>query len=58
MFPAYTDQDIVSELPDIGELPLDAEVYVDEAEYARIMRRLITLDGEPLPSVSAFNSSI
>jgi hypothetical protein len=58
MFPAYTDQDIVSELPDIGELSLDAEVNVDDAECARIVRRLITPDVEPLPSVSAFNSSI
>jgi FXSXX-COOH protein len=58
MFPAYTDQVIVSDLPDIGELPLDAEVNVDDAEYARIIRRLITLDGEPHSPVSAFNSSI
>ena len=37
-------------LPDIGELPLDAEVNVDDAEYARIMRRLIIVDGEPRQS--------
>ena len=49
---------VVSDLPDIGELPLDAEVNVDDVEYARIMRRLITQDGEPLNRVSAFNSSI
>jgi hypothetical protein len=58
MFPAYKDQVIVSDLPDIGELPLDAEVNVDDVEYARIMRRLITLDGELHDQVSAFNSSI
>lgn len=58
MYPAYTLQVIVSELPDIGELPLDAEVNVDDAEYARIMRRLIIVDGEPRNPVSAFNSSI
>jgi hypothetical protein len=58
MFLASTDRVFVSDLPDIGELPLDAEVNVDDVEYARIMRRLITQDGEPLNRVSAFNSSI
>jgi FXSXX-COOH protein len=54
----YADQFIMSGLPDIGDLPLDAEVNVDDVEYARIMRRIRTGDGEPGTTVSAFNSSI
>jgi hypothetical protein len=58
MSTVYTDQVIVSDLSDIGDLPLDAEVNVDVGEYVRIMRRLGSLDGGPGTSVSAFNSSI
>ena len=40
----------------IQDLPLDADVIIDDAEYAHIMRRIGVAEGEP--SVSAFNSSI
>jgi hypothetical protein len=40
------------------DLPLDAEVGIDDAEYARIMRRIDSRGGEPGTEVSAFNSSI
>jgi hypothetical protein len=46
----------VSGMPDIQDLPLDADVIIDEAEYTHIMRRIGVAEGEP--SVSAFNSSI
>jgi hypothetical protein len=40
------------------DLPLDAGVDIDDAEYARIMRRITSGDGEPGTEASAFNSSI
>lgn len=43
---------------DQDDLPLDAEVDIDDAEYARIMRRIDNGNGEPGTEVSAFNSSI
>jgi hypothetical protein len=50
-----------SKLKDAGQshtdLPLDAEVNVDDVEYRRIMDRIIEAD-EPGGTVSAFNSSI
>jgi hypothetical protein len=52
------DDVIVSVVPDTRELPLDAEVNLDDAEYAGIMRRIGIAEGEPGTSVSAFNSSI
>jgi hypothetical protein len=52
------DAIITSDMSGIGEVPLDAEVNVDDAEYARIMRRIGLAEGEPETSVSAFNSSI
>jgi hypothetical protein len=54
----YTDDVIVSGLPDIRDLRLDAEVGSGDVEYARIMRRIGILHGEPGTTVSAFNSSI
>ena len=45
-----------SELSDMHDLPLDAEVDVDE--YTSVMRRIGVSDGEPWHQVSAFNSSI
>jgi hypothetical protein len=48
---------VVSNLPDIHQLPLDAPLVIGEIKYADIMRRLDGLAGEPA-SVSAFNSSI
>jgi hypothetical protein len=52
------DASITSDMSDIGELPLDAKVSLDDAEYAHIMRRIGVAEGEPGTSVSAFNSSI
>jgi hypothetical protein len=48
---------LTSDMTDIHDLPLDAELNFDEAEYAQIMRRA-GIGGEPGASVSAFNSSI
>jgi hypothetical protein len=47
-----------SDMSDIHDLPLDAEVSIDDIEYAHIMRRIGIADGEPGTPVSAFNSSI
>jgi hypothetical protein len=47
---------VVPGTPDIQDLPFDADVIIDEAEYALIIRRIGVAEGEP--SVSAFNSSI
>jgi hypothetical protein len=52
----YMSPALVSGTPDIRDLPLDADVIIDDAEYAHIMRRIGVAEGEP--SVSAFNSSI
>jgi hypothetical protein len=54
----YVDHDIVSEVSDTRDLPLDAEVNLDDVEYAHLMRRIGIAEGEPGTSVSAFNSSI
>ena len=43
---------------DMGDLPLDAEVNIDDIEYERIMRRITIGDGGTDTEVSAFNSSI
>jgi hypothetical protein len=43
---------------DMGDLPLDVEVNIDDIEYARIMRRITVRDGGSDTVVSAFNSSI
>lgn len=42
---------------DLDGVPIDAEVTIDDAEYARIMRRIHIGSDEP-DGVSAFNSSI
>jgi hypothetical protein len=47
---------VVSGMPDIQDLPFDADVIIDEPEYTHIMHRIGVAEGEP--SVSAFNSSI
>jgi FXSXX-COOH protein len=44
--------------PDLGDLPLDAEIDIGDAEYARIMRRIVGGDDGTGTGVSAFNSSI
>lgn len=43
---------------DMGDLPLDVEVDIDDTEYERIMRRLAIGSGGTDTEVSAFNSSI
>jgi FXSXX-COOH protein len=54
----FATQDVlISDMSDIHDLPLDAQLNIDDAEYAHIVRR-IGIDGEPGTSVSAFNSSI
>lgn len=52
------DQVITSDLADLRDLSLDAEVNLDDVEYALIMRQIGLSDGEPDTTVSAFNSSI
>jgi hypothetical protein len=52
----YLD-DIASDLS-VSDLPLDAEVGFDNAEYAHVMRRIGVDEGELGTPVSAFNSSI
>ena len=52
----YTD-DIASDLS-VYDLPLDAEVGFDNAEYAHTMRRIGVAEDELGTPVSAFNSSI
>jgi hypothetical protein len=42
----------------MNDLPIDDDVYIDEAEYDRIMRRIFRADGGADTEVSAFNSSI
>jgi GNAT superfamily N-acetyltransferase len=49
---------IGSAAPDLGELPLDAEIDIGDAEYAHIMRRVHAGDEGTGTGVSAFNSSI
>jgi len=52
------DDVFASDMSDIRDLPLDAEINIDDVEYAHIMRRIGIAEGEPGTSVSAFNSSI
>jgi hypothetical protein len=52
-----TDHVFESNLP-MDDLPFDVELYLDDVEYARIMRRIDNGGGEPDTRVSAFNSSI
>lgn len=47
---------VASGMPDIPDLPFDAEAIIDETEYMHIISRIGVAEGEP--SVSAFNSSI
>ena len=54
----YGDAVFTSDMSDIHDLPLDAEVSIDDVEYAHIMRRIGIAEGEQGTSVSAFNSSI
>jgi hypothetical protein len=54
----YADDVFTSDMSDINDLPLDAEVGLGDVEYAHIMRRIGIAEGEQGTSVSAFNSSI
>jgi hypothetical protein len=49
---------MMSSASDMGDLPLDAEDDIDDAEYAKIMRRITVGDNGTDTEVSAFNSSI
>jgi FXSXX-COOH protein len=49
---------IMSNASDMDDLPLDAEGGTDDAEYARVMRRITIGDNGTDTEVSAFNSSI
>jgi hypothetical protein len=49
---------VESVTPNMNHLPIDAEVYIDEVEYSRIMRRILLADDGADTDVSAFNSSI
>ena len=51
----YTDPFIMSDLPNVGAVPLDVEVNVDDIAF---MRRIGLDGGKPGIAVSAFNSSI
>jgi len=55
---SYADDVFTSDMSDIRDLPLDAEVNFDEVEYGHIMRRIGIVEGEQGTPVSAFNSSI
>lgn len=48
---------VVSVMSDHRDLPLDADVIIDNSEYSRIMRGVTRDCGSAVP-VSAFNSSI
>lgn len=48
---------VESAAPDLDGLPFDAEASIGDAEYARIMRRIIGDSGTDT-GVCAFNSSI
>ena len=54
----YADDVFTSDMSDIRDLPLDAEISFDKVEYGHIMRRIGIAEGEQGTSVSAFNSSI
>jgi hypothetical protein len=59
MSTSYPDTDIFeSDLSDIGDLPLNAEVTIDGIKYDHIMLRTGIVAGESGTQVSAFNSSI
>ncbi len=55
---APTDEVVLIQVIDISDVPLRAEMNIDDLEYAHIMRRIGIKDSESVTSVSAFNSSI
>ena len=57
MIVVQADASVSSEVPDIQEVPFDADVNIDASEYARIMRGISCQDGDSGAS-AGFNSSI
>jgi hypothetical protein len=56
---AVAGDTLVSLMSDNHDAPLDANVFIESAEYARLMRGMAPQDGgSAAPVVSAFNSSI
>lgn len=56
---AVAGDTLVSVMSDNHDASLDAKVFIESDEYARIMRGIATEDGgSATPVVSAFNSSI
>lgn len=56
---AIAGDTLVSVMSDDHDAPLDAKLFIESAEYARIMRGIALPDGgSATPVVSAFNSSI
>jgi hypothetical protein len=56
---AVAGDTLVSVMSDNHDAPLDANVSIESAEYARIIRGIAPEDaGSVAPVVSAFNSSI
>lgn len=56
---AVAGDTLVSVMSDNHDAPLDADVFIESAEYTRIMRGIAPQDrGSAAPVVSAFNSSI
>jgi hypothetical protein len=56
MLTARAEASLISEVPDIQDVPFGADVNIDAEEHARIMRR-IGQDGQSGTS-AGFNSSI
>ena len=54
---ARAEASVSSEVPDIQDVPFDADVNIDAIEYAHIMRRITGQDGDSGAS-AGFNSSI
>jgi len=57
MTPA-TEEMLLSDLADLGDVPLNATPAIDAGQYARLMRQIGVTEGEAGTPVSAFNSSI
>jgi hypothetical protein len=52
-------EDVTSDMSALFDVPLDVEIAIDDAEYARIMRRITIDDSSGTDTESsAFNSSI
>jgi hypothetical protein len=53
---SVTFSELISDIPDTQDLPLDDEV--SDGEYEQLLRRTGVAEGEQGTRVSAFNSSI